>query len=389
MKILEFKAKMSLKNKILIALGGFCALILLIVILLYIFNESAREWMNIYILRKSVTEDDIATIELEVDKTQSIYAYDRYISILENGKLKIYNSYASKEAEVDIAISNPMYTTNNNYLAIAETGGQKVYLVSDTKVLWENKVEGNISKINVSKGGYVSVIVTGTMHKSVIITFDKNGNELFKAFRAYSIAIDTDISVDGKYLAIAEINTTGALIQSSINIIDMEKAIKGEGTDSTVFIHNAPSNKMLTDIKYQEKGQLVCIYDDSIHMIYEEKDTLIIEFNTNTHIADINLRSNIVRADEISTGPFSSKTDIILQNIITNVETKYSINSSIKEIVCYSNILAINIGTEIHLINLNGWLEKKYMSHQEAKEIVLGTSVAGIVYRDRIKLLTF
>ncbi|MCI8393616.1 MAG: hypothetical protein HFJ23_07735, partial [Clostridia bacterium] len=50
---------------------------------------------------------------------------------------------------------------------------------------------------------------------------------------------------------------------------------------------------------------------------------------------------------------------------------------------------AINLGTEIDFINLNGWLEKKYKSNQEAKSIVLGTSVAGIVYRDRIKVLTF
>jgi hypothetical protein len=369
--------------------GIFLGIIILVVMLLYMFNEPAREWMNIYLLRKSVTEDDIATIELEVDKTQSIYAYDRYISVLENGKLRIYNSYASKEADLDVPISNPMYAHSNDYMVVAEKGGQKVFLISGAKVLWEKQIEGNISKVNVSKTGYVSVIVTGTMHKSVIITFDKNGEELFKAFRAFSIAIDTDVSVDGKYLAVGEINTSGSLIQSSVNIIDVEKAVKGDGTDSTVFIHNADSNRMLTNIKYQEKGQLVCIYDDSIHMIDNEKDNVLVEFKKNTQIADINLKSYIVMTEEISTGPFTSKTDIILKNIITGAETKYSINSSIKEIVAYNNISAVNIGTEILLINLNGWVEKKYTSHQEAKEIVLGTSIAGIVYRDRIKVLSF
>ena len=78
-----------------------------------------------------------------------------------------------------------------------------------------------------------------------------------------------------------------------------------------------------------------------------------------------------------------------MKNILTGIETVYSINSSIKEIVSYNNITAINLGTEIHFINLNGWLEKKYTSKQEVKEIILGTSVAGIIYRDRIKILTF
>lgn len=123
-------------------------------------------------------------------------------------------------------------------------------------------------------------------------------------------------------------------------------------------------------------------------MIYEEQDKVMLEFGSNIKIADINLKSCIVRAEEISANFLSSKTDVILRNIISNVETTYSVDSVIKEIVCNNQITAINLGTEIHFINLNGWLEKKYSSNQEAKEIVLGTSIAGIIYRDRIKVLT-
>ena len=389
MKILEFKGKISLKNKLLIALAIGITIFTVIIILLYIFNENVRDWMNIYVLGKSVTEDDIATINLEVDKSQYVYAYDRFISVLCSGKLSVYNSYASKESELDISISNPTYATNNNFLCIGETGGQKLYLISDNRILWENKIEGNINKINVSKTGNVSVIVTGTSYKSVIITFDRNGNELFKTFLWSTIAIDTDISVDGKYLAIAEVSTNGVLIESGIRIYDIEKAVKNDSTNSLVFKNNADSGKIITDIKYQERGQLVCIYNDSIHIIAEESDNQFVEFNSNTQIADINLKSCVVRAEETSTGPFSAKTDIILKNILTGVDTTYTVDSSVKELVSYNNITAVNLGTEVHFVNLNGWLEKKYTSNQEAKEIVLGTSVAGIVYRDRIKVLTF
>lgn len=389
MKILEFKQKISLKNKILIISAVVIGIIGTIVTLTYILNESAREWINIYILRKQITEDDVATIDLDVDKIEYIYAYDRFISVLSGGKLSIYNSYANKEAELDISVSNPACSTNNNYLAIAEKNGQRIYLITDTKIQWENRVEGNISKIIVSRSGYVCVVTTGTSYKSVVVTFDKNGNELFKTYLASTMAVDADISVDGKYLGIAEVNTSGALIESSIKIIDMEKATKGDTTNSVIYKYNAESNKIVTDIRYHERGQLVCIYDDSIHMIYEDKDTMIVEFNSKTQIADINLKSCVIRAEEISTSLFSAKTDIIIRNILTGVETIYSVDSSIKEIVSYNNISAINLGTEIHFVNLNGWLEKKYTSHQEAKEVILGTSVAGIIYRDRIKVMTF
>jgi len=123
-------------------------------------------------------------------------------------------------------------------------------------VLWENKIEGNITKINVGKNGTVSVITTGTSYKSVIITFDKNGKELFKTYRASIIAVDTDISVDGKNLAIAEVNTSGALIESNVEIIDIEKATQGKAESSSViYQYSTDSNKIITDIKYQEKGQ--------------------------------------------------------------------------------------------------------------------------------------
>lgn len=389
MKILKFKGKMSLKNKLLIVLAVFIVLLLTITVLAYILNENARDFINIYILRKEVVEEDIATIKLDVDKSESIYAYDRYISVLSNSKLSLYNSYASKEAELDVSISNPIYAKNSNYLAIAEKNGQKVYLIQDNRILWENKVEGNISKLNVGRSGDVSIITTGTSYKSIIITFDKNGVELFKTYLASTIAIDTDISLDRKYLGLAEVNTSGALIESSIKIIDIEKAIKGDTTNSVIYRYTEDTNKIITDIKYQEKGELLCIYDNSVHMIYEDKDKVLVEFNGNTKIADINLKSHTIRAEEISTGLFSSKTDIILKNILTGTETVYEIGSSVKEIVCYNNISAINVGTEIHFINLNGWLEKKYKSNQEVKEIVLGSSVCGIIYRDRVKILTF
>ena len=392
MKILEFKRedeanKLSLKNKILIILAVVFIVMIAGVVLIYFFNEPARDWINIHILRKEITEDDIATINLEVDKTQFIYAYDRYISILSGGKLAIYNSYANKEAELDIGVSNPIYDRTNGYMAIAESGGHKLCLIADTKVLWEGKVEGNINKINVSRSGYVSVITTGTRYKNVIVTFDRNGKELFSTFLSTTIAIDTDISVNGEYLAVAEVSTSSTIIESSVKIIDTARAIKGD-TNPVVFMRKADKNKLITDIKYQEKGQLICIYDDSIHMIYEDKDNELVKFNANTKIADINLKSNVIRAEEVSTNLFSSKTNIILKNILTNIETIYEVNNSVKEIVSFNQIAAINLGTEIHFINLNGWLEKKYTSNQEAKEIVIGTSIAGIVYRDRIKVLT-
>lgn len=388
MKILKFKGKMTQKNKLLIIFAALFVIALITISIIYAVNENAREWINVNILRKEVTEEDVASIVIDTDKSQYIYAYDKYIAILCNGKLEIYNSFASKITELEIQVSNPMFSANGAYLTVAENGGQRIYLISDTKMQWESKVEGNINKISVSKNGDVSVVTKGTSYKSVIVTFDKGGKELFKTYLASTIAVSTDVSADGKYLAIAEVNTSGAVIESSIKIIEINKAKSGDTTNSVVYKYNADTNKIITEIKYQDKGQLVCIYDDSVHIIYQDADNVLKEFNSNVQIADINLKGHFVRTEEISAGLFSSKTDVIITNISNGTETTYTLDSAVKKIVSYDQSVAINLGTEVHFIGLNGWLEKRYKSAQEIKNVVVGSSVAGIIYRDRVKIVT-
>ena len=58
--------------------------------------------------------------------------------------------------------------------------------------------------------------MTGTTHKSVIVTYDAKGTELFKTYRSSTTALDATVAPDNKYLAFAEIDTTGTNIQSNI-----------------------------------------------------------------------------------------------------------------------------------------------------------------------------
>ncbi len=133
MEILQFKEKISLKNKILIIAGISLGIIIISIFTLYVLNENARDWINKYILRKEITEEEVATIELDTDKAQYIYAYDKYIAILCNGKLDIYNNYGVKSQELEIGISNPIFDQNGINLLIAENGGQKVCMISERK----------------------------------------------------------------------------------------------------------------------------------------------------------------------------------------------------------------------------------------------------------------
>ena len=49
----------------------------------------------------------------------------------------------------------------------------------------------------------------------------------------------------------------------------------------------------------------------------------------------------------------------------------------------------MNFGTQVKIINTNGWLLKEYKSTKQIKDLVLGKSIAGVVYKDKIEIINF
>ena len=389
MKIIDinkYREKLTLKKKI--TLGVFLLIILtsLILFVLYVKHEGFRTWTDCYIFKKNIENTDIAYIEIDSSKNPKIFAYDKYITILEKNILLTYNSSGSKINELDVKINTPIYNSNGKYLCIAENKGNNIYMVSGDNILWQNSVDGAIDSINVNKNGYVSVVEKGTSYKNIIITYNPEGKEIFKTYLSTSMAIATDISDNNDYLAIAEVDTTGAIIQSNIKIISIEKA-KTDPINSVKYSVQANKGDLITNIKYKDKNKLICIYDNSVHEINEGEDSLILGFEEKTKIADITNKDSVVYAIEKSSGIFGNSTEIVIKNIENNNEITYSVDGTIKTLLTHDNNIVINLGTEAEFINTHGWLKKKYNSTQEISEIVLGDSVAGIVYRDRIDIV--
>ena len=99
-------------------------------------------------------------------------------------------------------------------------------MVTDKDVSWDTTIEGNISQIFVNKNGYVAVVITGTLNKTVIKMYNPSGKAMFTQYLSSTRAVDVNISNDNKYLAIAEIDTSKTTIQSNIKIISIDKAEK-------------------------------------------------------------------------------------------------------------------------------------------------------------------
>ena len=378
------------KKKLIILISIIIILIIVgIMAIIYCSHKPFRDFLDRYLFGKIVSEEKLISIELDYDSNVSVIAYNKYICVLAENTLKQYNSSGELANEIKLEINNPVYHVNNKYMAISEKGSSKIYVISDTKILWEKEVDGNVAKIDINKNGYVSVMVTGTIYKSVIVTYDSKGNELFKTYLSSTTALDASISPDNEYLAFAEINTSGTLIQSNIKIVSIKKA-QETPSDSIIYTYEAPSNSLITNIEYQNKNKLICIYDDSIHCITDNQDEVILnlqEDDKKINIADIKLTGYVYRTVEKSTGLFQADTVIEIMNIENKKESVYTVEGVAKSIYCYDNVIAVNLGQEVEFINTSGWLIKNYTSSHDIQSITIGNGLAGIIYRDKVEII--
>lgn len=397
MKLIDFKKedggfnnKTLNKKKVMISMIIIILIIILVVIsAIYITNSNFRNLMDQYVFRKSVTENNLECIDINSESNTHIYAYDKYIVTLEKNILTHYSSSGKKESELKLEISEPIFDSDGKYLMIAEKNKQKIYLVNNNNIVWQKDIEGTISKISVNKNGYTSVIISGTTYKSVIAVFDKDGKELFKTYLSSTIAMDSSISEDNKYLSFAEINTSGTLIQSTVKTISMDKA-KETPSDSIIYTYDADQNELIVNMKYQDKNRLVCIYNNGVHVINNNKDELLMSLNEKDKkiaFSDIELNNCAYRIMEKSTGLFKANSTIELYNTATKKQNVYTFDGVAKRIYSHSGIIAIDLGSEVHFIGTNGWLIKKYSSTQEIKDIVIAENLAGIIYRDKIEII--
>ena len=382
--------KINKINKKKLAITSVTALIIISIItmfILYCKNVNFRNWVDVKILRKEIKQGNTATIEINVEDNSNVYAFDKYLAILENKTLKIYNQIGIEELSITTDISNPIFDTAGKYLIVAERDGENVYVLEEKKMIWSTTLEGKISEVQINENGFAGIVVSDISYKNIINVYNSEGEKVLKTYVASNKVIDISISKNNQYLAIAEVDVSGVLIQSSIRIIDIEKA-KKDADNSIINTYHAEVGKLITNIEYQNKERLLCMYNDSINIIEQNTDKTLVQLgNVPITFASIELKNNIIVVEEKEEGEYTSTSQVNITNITKNKSKKYNIKEIAKEIYTFEDVIALNLGTELHIINTNGWLMKKYISSQEINKVIISNKIAGIVYRDKIEII--
>ena len=390
-RFLGERATESKKNRILkrIILAILVLLIIAIGIFIYEYyrNLDFRQWCDENVLKKEIMQEDTKSIELDGDENTKVYSYEKYICVFRKKTLEFYNKMGTQSEKMELDINEAVFTTAGRYMAICENNGQKFYLICGKEKLFESEIEGNITQIKVSRNGYVALVISNTSYKSIVDVFDKDGKEIFKTNLVSSRVADICMSQDSKLLAIAEVDLSGILIQSKIQVVSMELA-QNRPNEAILYKYEAPTDKLIMNIEYQEQNKLVCMYNDGIECLQENKSTELAKFeNRQLAFTTIELNNSIVFVEEVSTGEYTADTKVKIINSETSKETEYVTKNVAKSILTSNNKIAINFGTELHIIDKNGFLVKKYISDSEINNIVMTDALVGIVYKDKIQII--
>ena len=361
--------------------------LLIIAVSLYLTQKNYRNWIDINVFKKNVSEQDIQSINLNTDKNNQIHVYNNYISVLNDKTVTLYNSYGEKITSIEVNINSAIFDSSQKYFAIAENKGNEICLIFDKTFLWSEKLEGEILQIHVNRNGYIATVSTDATHKSIVTFFNSQGKKLFTSYFASTRIVDASISNDNKYIAIGELDTSGTIIKSNIKILSVQNA-QQDAENTIIFTYEADDGKLITNVKYQEKNQISCIFDNGLGVIKDEtyKDVIKIENDSITYLAN-DFNNHVAYVDEESTGLFKAQSNVHIINTSDFQEKIYKMDYIAKDVYGNDNIIAINVGTEIYFVDTNGWLIKKYTSNQEITNIKFSEKLATVIFKDRIVII--
>lgn len=376
------------RKKIVITIAVILIIILLIVaIVLYISKNDVRNWIDINIFRKNISEQDIQVINLNTDKNNQIHVYNNYISVLNDKTVTLYNSYGEKITSIEVNINSAIFDSSQKYFVIAENRGNEICLIFDKTYLWSQKIEGEILQVHVNKNGYVAVITTDATHKSIVTFFDSQGKKLFASYFASTRIVDASISNDNKYIVIGELDTSGTIIKSNIKILSVQNAQQNP-EKTIIYTYEAEDGVLITNVKYQTKNQIACIYDNGLGVIKDQtyREVIKIDNEKITYIAN-DFNNHVAYVDEENTGLFKAQSNVHIVNTSDYQEKIYKMDYVAKDIYANDNVIAINVGTEIYFVDTNGWLIKRYTANQEITNVKFSESLATVIYKDKIVII--
>lgn len=270
-----------------------------VIVILLLFVGSSYIYTHFDDLKNYWSNEDWKLID--VLKTVSVNNYftidgnSSNLIVVGNNYLHGFAPNGNENFDINVSLKNAVTATAGDYCIIGEKDDSNVYMINANAKIWELDIEGTILDVSVNKNGYAAIIYKQVGYKSLIKVIKPDGEELFTTYLASTYALDVEVSNDNKILAIAELDTDGVNVESSVELIDMSDLASKNSKKIPL-----EEDTLITNIEYDSKNRLVVQTDKKVFLVEDEKLNVFIEdFSEKTKIVSIGNPNNPITISKV------------------------------------------------------------------------------------------
>lgn len=325
---------------------------------------------------KEITEKDSIIIETTTSDNK-VYAYQNEVLVYSKGTLTTYSRYGKKTWEYTFDETFiPEINTNGKYIQVINKDSGYIYVFDNKYESCRKKIDGNIKLASINEKGKSVIHYSKEGVKSDIGIFDKKGNQEYEVTLKTENVASAELSKNGRYLLVYEVETGGISINSILKIVDLRKS---KELETLLEIEN----DVIYDVKFTNSKVRV-LTSNKVYTCNtsskNKKELDILDKNISNISIDESGISYIYK--EISD---SNNTIEILNNRYDSIGT-YKFNDSVKEFVYHNSLAYVIQNKEINIYNRWGMHIKRYSSDSIITKPIIfneGKNIA-IVYSNKI-----
>ena len=145
---------------------------------------------------------------------------------------------------------------------------------------------------------------------------------------------------------------------------------------------------ILANIKFNDKDEAICMFDSYIQKLTKNTSQKIYDISSDNMFVDINLKNNLVIVEKETSGLFSYEYQMSIKNTAGKSDNLYILGTDTpKKLKVTENLICLNLANEVRVVSSGGWLLKCYTTKSEIQDIVVGDSIIGIIYNNKIEVI--
>lgn len=330
-------------------------------------------------LFKEITEEDAILIETTTSDNK-VYAYQNEILVYSKGSLATYSKYGKKTWEYTFEETFiPEITTNGKYIQVVNKDSGYIYVFDNKYESTRKKIEGTIKKASINEKGQSIVHYSKEGIKSNVGIFDKKGNEKYAITLSTENVARVELTPNGRYALIYEVETKGISPNSLIKIVDLEK-------DSEVTTSLDIANDIVYDLKVTN-SKIILVSSSNVYR-YDIKTNSKKELSIDDkNISSISVDSSGIAyvCKELSE---ENNTVVMLNNRYEEIG-KHKFEENVKYFTYYNSLAYVTYNKEINIYNRWGMHIKRFVSSSIITTPIIfnnGKNIA-ISYSNRIVII--